>query len=133
MEIKSVSSFVDNPSGRVYIFEKESANFCFRCATFLHEKNNTFCNHSQTKFRYSAFALFCNFAEQILSKRLKKGVSDCTFLHIIVIFKKELITCLKIFFLHPDACGTLHIKMCTISHKSRAVFCQILILNLIKI
>jgi len=38
MEIKSVSSFVDNPSGRVYIFEKESANFCFRCATFLHEK-----------------------------------------------------------------------------------------------
>ena len=46
--------------------------------------------------------------------------------------KKEMITCLKLYFATLMHDGTMQIKMCTISHKIRAVFCQLLILNFIE-
>ena len=82
-------------------------------------------------------SVLCNFAEQILSKRFNKGLNCINYLfmrfHFFVYkcndWKEEddLPKTLFINLIHDD---TLQLKMCTISHKGRAVFYPLLILNL---
>ena len=68
--------------------------------------NSTFRNHSQTSFRTKLHYLRYFVLRDYLPKTR---------------------------FCNPMHDATLQIKMCAISHKTRAVFCQLLILNLIKI
>ena len=136
------------------ILRKKGIIFAFVALHFC-AKNSILCNHSRISFRaqlhyfvlrysvlrysvlrYSVlcYSVFRNFAEHFLIKRLIKGVIwilwDCTFWHKIAMLKNETDYLHKTLFCNLMHDRTLQNKLCTLSHKNRTVFCQLLLLNL---
>ena len=126
-----------------HFLRKKGIIFAFVALHFC-AKNSILFNHSRISFRaqfyfvlcYSVlcYSVFRNFAEHFLIKRLIKGVIwilwDCTFWHKIAMLKNETDYLHKTLFCNLMHDRTLQNKLCTLSHKNRTVFCQILLLNL---
>ena len=132
-----------------HFLRKKGIIFAFVALHFC-AKNSILFNHSRISFRaqlhyfvlcysvlrYSVlcYSVFRNFAEHFLIKRLIKGVIwilwDCTFWHKIAMLKNETDYLHKTLFCNLMHDRTLQNKLCTLSHKNRTVFCQLLLLNL---
>ena len=121
------------------ILRKKGIIFAFVALHFC-AKNSILCNHSRISFRAQlhyfvlCYSVLRNFAEHFLIKRLIKGVIwilwDCTFWHKIAMLKNGTDYLHKTLFCNLMHDRTLQNKLCTLSHKNRTVFCQILLLNL---
>ena len=123
-----------------HFLRKKGIIFAFVALHFC-AKNSILCNHSRISFRAQLhyfvlrYSVFRNFAEHFLIKRLIKGVIwilwDCTFWHKIAMLKNGTDYLHKTLFCNLMHDRTLQNKLCTLSHKNRTVFCQLLFLNLI--
>ena len=122
-----------------HFLRKKGIIFAFVALHFW-AKNSILCNHSPISFRAQLlyfvlrYSVLRNFAEHFLIKRLIKGVIwilwDCTFWHKIAMLKNWTDYLHKTLFCNLMHDRTLQNKLCTLSHKNRTVFCQLLLLNL---